>query len=234
VPRNLAALRDYQVFLNYPFDEAFAAFDNALHFAIVAANLLPVCAKDLTVPDRPRLDALVDAIRSCGYSAHDFSRLHGYGAENLARLNMPLETGMALFHALATQRHEHRCSFFVPEPFDHQRAASDLAGLDPRCYNNDPRQLVGAVYEWLRDVVPAGTFNAVATIEVVARFDAFIARLLLLRGSGVGGSPTHNEAQEVMYEMCATAGWWEWRQTRVGLQQFPRIPLVWHENATIE
>jgi hypothetical protein len=58
---------------------------------------------DLMTPDRPRLDMLIDAIRSCRYSAHDFSRPHGEGPEKFGRLNMPIEMGMALFHALETQ-----------------------------------------------------------------------------------------------------------------------------------
>src|SRR5262249_17744050 len=116
--RDLTAFRQYQVFLNYPFDEDFAQLERALHFSVVAAGLLPVCAKDLTVPDRPRLDILVNAIANCHYSAHEFSRAKGEGGQNFARMNMPLEMGMALFHALDTQRREHRCLFLVPNPND--------------------------------------------------------------------------------------------------------------------
>src|SRR5262245_60384773 len=98
--RNLAAYSASQVFLNYPFDSALAELANAMSFAVVAGGLLPVCAYDLTVPDKPRLEMLVDAIRSCHYSAHDLSRSKGEGPQNFARLNMPVEMGMALFHAL--------------------------------------------------------------------------------------------------------------------------------------
>jgi hypothetical protein len=229
--RNLGALREYQVFLNYPFDEAFAEFEDALHFAVVAANLLPVCAKDLTDPDRPRLDALIDAIRHCRYSGHDFSHIYGDGADNIARMNMPLEMGMAVFHALDTQRQEHRCAFFVPRPHEYHRAASDLAGLDPRCYNSDPRELVAAVYEWLRDVVPSPIFNSVATVDVVGQFDTFKRKISSIRGGRSDGRPTHHEAQELMYRLCGDLRWWEWRQTRFGLEQFPSIVLSLREDA---
>lgn len=75
--RNLAAYTTCQVFLNYPFDEAFEVLADAMSFAVVAGGLLPVCAYDLTAPDKPRLEMLVDAIHSCHSSAHDLSRSRG-------------------------------------------------------------------------------------------------------------------------------------------------------------
>src|ERR1051325_9352266 len=144
-------LGEHQVFLNYPFSDAFEPFANAMHFGIVAAGLIPVCARDLTSPDRPRLEILVKAITDCHYSIHDFSKLKGEGDKNLARLNMTLEMGMALFHALQTQRTFHRCAFFVSTAHEYQVAASDLAGLDPLIYQDDEISLAAGVYEWLRD-----------------------------------------------------------------------------------
>jgi hypothetical protein len=130
--RNLAAYTTCQVFLNYPFDEAFEVLADAMSFAVVAGGLLPVCAYDLTAPDKPRLEMLIDAIHSCHYSAHDLSRSRGQGPDNFARMNMPVEMGMALFHALHTQRRDHRCLFFVSSAHEYKAFASDLAGLDPR------------------------------------------------------------------------------------------------------
>jgi hypothetical protein len=111
--RNLDAYTNFQVFLNYPFDEGFIPLAAAMSFAVVAGGLLPVCAYDLTTADRPRLEMLVEAIRCCHYSAHDFSRFEGEGPRNFSRMNMPIEMGMALFHALQTQRREHRCIVIV-------------------------------------------------------------------------------------------------------------------------
>jgi hypothetical protein len=225
--RDLLAFRDFQVFLNYPFDDQFTDLEYALHFPVVAAGLLPVCAKNLTVPDRPRLEMLVDAIRNCRYSAHEFSRATGEGPANFARMNVPIEMGMALFHALDTQRRDHRCAFFVPTPHDYPLFASDLAGLDPQCYDNDPRRLVSGVYEWLCRVVDPGGFNSVPTASVIRKYDDFCARLQDVRGSGNDSTTTHDEAQELMYQMCSECQWWDWRNFRGGLREFPPIPLVW-------
>jgi hypothetical protein len=84
----------------------------------------------------------------------------GEGPHNLARMNMPLEMGMALFHALHTQHRQHRCLFFVPTAHEYKEFASDLAGLDPRIHNSDSHQILRDMYEWLRGVVPAAFFNS--------------------------------------------------------------------------
>ena len=224
--RNLAAYSNFQVFLNYPFDDGFAELADAMSFAVVASGLLPVCAFDLTAPDRPRLEMLVEAIKHCHYSAHDFSRPRGQGPNNFARMNMPLEMGMALFHALHTQRSSHRCVFFVPTPHDYREYASDLAGLDPRVHNNDAPRLLSDMYEWLRGVVPGAIFNSQPTIDILELFEAFKERRDRIRGGGVDGRPSHDEAREVMYQVCDDAGWWDWRGDKMGQEEFPRVPIA--------
>jgi len=225
--RNIAAFRDHQVFLNYPYDQDFAALESALHFPIIAAGLLPVCAKDLSTPDRSRLDMIVEAIVNCRYSIHEFSRSAGEGPDYLARMNMPLEMGMAIFHALQTQRQEHRCAFFVPTPNLYRRFASDLSGLDPFVHDNDPDKLVSRIYIWLRDVVPAEIFNLVPTLDVKNRYHHYLQKLEQVSGSGDNQKASFSEWRELMYQTCDESGWWDWRRSKAGLREFPAIPLVW-------
>ena len=187
-----------------------------------------MCAYDLTAPDRPRLEMLVEAIQCCHYSAHDFSRSRGSGPQNLARMNMPIEMGMALFHALQTQRREHRCIFFVPTPHDYTAFASDLAGLDPRVHNNDGLRLLADMYEWLRGVVPSALFNAQPTVEVLDMFETFKGERRRVKGAN-SGHPSHEEARELMYQVCARRGWWDWRSNRMGKDEFPTVPLAFND-----
>src|ERR1035437_2983490 len=215
--------KQHQVFLNYPFDEDADDLSLAMHFAVIAAGLLPVCAKDLTAPDRPRIEMLVGAITNCQYSAHDFSRCTGEGTANLARFNMPVEMGMALFHALQNQRRDHRCAFFVAAQHDYRRFASDLAGLDPFQYDTDIT-VVAQMYEWLRDTVGAA-FIPKPTIEVTEKYHTLINRMARLRGSGRNVRPSHHEAQEIMYQICSECEWWDWRASRAGKLAFPSVPL---------
>lgn len=223
--RNLASFSDYQVFLNYPFDAEFSRLENAFHFPVIAAGLVPVCAKDLTVSDNLRLGTLVDAIKNCRYSAHELSRAKGEGPLNFARMNMAIELGMALFYATDKQR-GHRYAFFVPTRHDYHQFVSDLSGLDPECHNNDRAQLVARVYEWLRGVVPKEDFNSVETVEVIRAYDVFCRELRELRGTGENGSASHNEACELMYAMCGERGWWDFRNSKNGLKEFPTLPLT--------
>ena len=224
---NLAAYKRYQVFLNYPFDENYAPLANALHFAVVAAGLLPVCTDGLSSPDRPRLDTIINAILNCHYSVHDFSRNRGEGDTNFARFNMPIEMGMGIFHALETQRREHRCAFFVPTPHEYQIFASDLSGLDPKCHYNDENRVVSLMYEWLRDVVPPTMFNSEPTTTVKEKYVYFKSQLLKLNGSEENGKPAYSEVVELMYQICSECDWWDWRSTKAGKIEFPIIPLLW-------
>ena len=228
---NLAAYSTCQVFLNYPFDETFTPLADAMAFAVVAAGLLPVCAYDLTAPDRPRLEMLVEAIRHCNYSVHDLSRPYGEGDGNFARMNMPIEMGMALFHALHTQRREHRCLFFVSTPNHYRAFASDLAGLDPRIHSNDESRLLIDTYEWLRAVVPSALFNSQPTVGVVDKFSEFRLTAARVRGSANGGHASHDEKREVMYQLCSEVGWWDWRDNRAGRGEFPVVPIVMNASA---
>jgi hypothetical protein len=196
-----------------------------MHFAVIAGGLIPICAKDLSTPDRPRLETLVEAIINCDYSAHDFSRYGGKENSGFARFNMPLEMGMSLFHAIVTQRKEHRCSFFVSTPFDYTSFVSDLAGLDPKCYYEDEYLFVTNLYEWLRDVVPHGLFNLQPSIEVKEKYKEFKYKLGKVNGGEQDGRPSHNESQELMYTICSDCGWWQWRTHPFLKLEFPSLPL---------
>lgn len=224
---NIATYSQYQVFLNYHSMMAPLISRFPMHFAVIAAGLLPLCAHDLTAPDRPRLEMLVQAITSCRYSAHDFSRFKGEGERNFARFNMPVEMGMALFYALFSHRVEHRCAFFVSSPHDYRAFVSDLAGLDPLNYR-DSNELMVRTYEWLRDAVHAA-FIPKATAEIQDIHAQFCRRLPCLRGSGQDGRPSHQESQELMFQMCSEAGLWDWRGNAAGRIAFPQIPLSWIE-----
>lgn len=225
--RNLPFHKACQVFLNHPFDNGFEPLADALAFAAVAGNMLPVAGRDLSSPDQPRLQMLVEAISNCDYSAHDLSRCTGEGIHNFARMNMPIEMGMAMFYALHSQREQHRCVFFVPTHHEYQAFASDLAGLDPKCHNSDQILLVSQMYDWLRTVVPGPLFNSQPTIDVATKFREFQKDLQRVRGSGAQEAPTYEERRELMYQTCAAAGWWDWRETRSGKDAFPTVPLAW-------
>lgn len=138
---------------------------------------------------------------------------------------MPIEMGMGLFHALQTQRRAHRCAFFVPNR-EYQVAASDVLGLDPKYYELDDVSIMACVYDWLRGINAA--FNVQPTVEIVDKFKVYKSRFSELKGSGKNGEPTHDEAQELMFEMCTAWKWWQWRATPLQAE-FPIHPLSWKD-----
>ena len=221
---------DNQVFLNYPFDCEFESFSYGMHFAVVASGLIPVCARDVNVPDKLRLENLVTTISSCRFSIHDFSRSKGEGDRNLARFNMPIELGMALFYSYSQEQHTHRCAFFVTisednqVPHDYQRFASDLAGLDPKHYD-DELSLARNVYEWLREV--GASLNDVSTTEMQSKYLDFRKELEKIKGSEKDNQPTHGEVQELIFRMCSKWRWWDWRDVKWGKSKFRPLPLSW-------
>ena len=215
----------FQVFLNYPFDGNAESISLAMHFAVASAGLLPVCAWDLTSPDRSRLSVLETAISSCQYSLHDLST--STNENESPRLNVPFELGGVLFQALRNQNQGHRCAFFVTSSSALNKSFSDLAGMDPLLYDTDTALLV-KTYEWLRDTVHAA-FNPRPSVDVADLYARLKRDLMRLRGSGRNGRPTHNEAQEVMYRIAAESGLWDWRVIRAGQLAFPELPLAWAE-----
>jgi hypothetical protein len=224
--QDLPLYKKHQVFLNYPFDRDFLMMSYAMHFSVIAAGLIPVCAKDLSVPDRPRVDMLVKAVASCQYSAHDLSRGKGEGNSNYARLNMPLELGMAMFHAFNTDGNAHRYAFFVGSANEYKSYVSDLSGLDAQYHDNDDVSLLRLVYEWLRFVVPGQLRGQPAAADVVKKYNDFKVELTLIDGSDKDGDPSHAEGQELMFQICETEQWWQWRGNPLGLEEFPRLTLA--------
>jgi hypothetical protein len=222
---DLEVMRRYQVFLNYPYDSDYLPFAEALSFGVVAAGMVPITALDLTDPDAPRLEMIVEAITSCHYSAHDLSRCRGEGPGNFARMNMPMEMGMAMFHALSAQRSDHRCAFFVPSGYSYHEYASDLSGLDPLRYEENPAALLAIVYEWLRRIGPEGIVSKQPTVEVIEAFVEFSNRRDEIDGAGPDRMPSHVEVREVMYQVCDQHGWWDFRATKMGKARFPEVPL---------
>lgn len=224
---SLNAYKEFQVFLNYPYDEAFAPFARAMHFAVVAGGHIPVCAQDFISPDKPRLETIVEAIVNCSFSVHDLSRGRGEGPEGYARLNMPLEVGMALFHAVYTQRTTHRCAFFTPVANEFRIFISDLAGLDPSVYGDEPANLAAAVYDWLRTKANPNLFTDVPTADVKEAFQYYETLHARLKGSGDGACPVHDESQELMFQVCTVYEWWDWRNNKGGTLAFPSRKLSW-------
>lgn len=210
------SLCEFRVYLNYPFDDDFGRYADAIHFGVVAAGLIPVCARDRSTSDRLRLGQIAYDLISCRYSAHELSRY---------RLNCLLELGMALNPALQGLD-KHRCALFVATQHEYQEFVSNLAGLDPTCYHRNEIELMKGLYEWLRDGVGAA-LSRQATVETAQKYAEFKCRLLNVNGSGKSARPSHAERQELMFRLCEECKWWDWRRNRAFQDRFPSVPIAW-------
>lgn len=92
------SLRQYNqnVFINCPFDFAYAPIFDAIVFAVADCGFRPICARERMNSGQVRLDKITEQIRDSRYSIHDLSRTEPDERYSLPRFNMPLELGMAL------------------------------------------------------------------------------------------------------------------------------------------
>ena len=130
-----------RVFINCPFDEAYEPLFDGLLFVAVAYNFAPSTSYAEGDPGIARIERLREQLRDTPYSLHDLSRCTGEGALNIARMNMPLELGMAMMRQHLGDSVEgltaHQWAALVPEDRLADRFLSDLRGYDLLEYGGD-------------------------------------------------------------------------------------------------
>lgn len=151
------------VFVNCPYDADFEPALDAIVFTCVSYGFLPRSANDSGSSGISRIDRIMTALQSCQYSVHDLSRCRGEGDENLARLNMPMELGMAM---MLGRFADHEWMALAPEGAEYQHFASDLRGYDLERHDGNPLTIVRHVANWLSTREAATT---VLTPKEIAR-----------------------------------------------------------------
>jgi hypothetical protein len=137
-----------RVFINCPYDDDFEARRDALILACVGTGFYPTSAIVDGPGGKSRIDRIFDELDGSILSIHDLSRATGEGGENLARFNMPLELGMAMFLA-HREPDRHAWVALVPDEVSRTKLVSDLNGFDPEVYDGTVGQLVHRVTSFL-------------------------------------------------------------------------------------
>jgi hypothetical protein len=157
-----------QVFLNVPFDEAYAPLYVTMIASLTALGMTPRSVLEVPPHDHARLTRLMTIVRSCGASIHDLSRVEV--PKGVPRFNMPFELGLTL----GLHRAGHR--WFVFESVEHRvaRSLSDLGGYDAvRIHGGSAKGVVRAVHDAFRSSRRAVTlpdFEAVCrALRLVAK-----------------------------------------------------------------
>lgn len=90
-------------------------------------------------PSATRIERIRVGILEAEYSIHDLSRNLGEGPHNLARMNMPLELGMAMMRAHVAEVDprfgEHEWLALIPRGFDEDAFVSNLRAYDLQAYD---------------------------------------------------------------------------------------------------
>lgn len=150
----VAATSADDVFINCPFDAAFAPTFRALIFAILFCGFRPRSARELDDGGQTRIDKIYGLIEICRYGIHDLSRTELDDVNQLPRFNMPLELGLFLGAKRygGQQQKPKRALILDIEQYRYQRFISDLAGMDIHEHGGDPIRAMAVARDWLANV----------------------------------------------------------------------------------
>ena len=160
------------VFVNCPFDDAYAETFRALIFAILACGFRPRSSRETDDDGQARIEKLYEIIRSCRYGIHDISRTELDSKHRLPRFNMPLELGIFLGakrYGPNSQR-EKRVLVFDKEQYRYQKYISDLAGMDIHAHAGEPETAITETRNWLTNVSRRHLLGGKAIIKLYKRF----------------------------------------------------------------
>lgn len=161
-----------RVFLNIPFDIAYEPIFIGLVAALVHLGKHPITVLELGGGVAPRLDRLLEQIRSSAFSVHDLSRVQvsGRGRGAVPRFNMPFELGLAVAVArLDRDRSAHTCALLEARPYRLQRSLSDMNGFDPIIHNGTRAGAVRSMFEIFAVTSPADLRSALRLAARLAR-----------------------------------------------------------------
>lgn len=137
------------VFLNVPFDAGYEPIFVGLLAALVILGKRPTTVLDVEGPGAPRLERLVELIRSCAFSVHDLSRVSCSGAGRAAtpRFNMPFELGLAVAIAGGPRRLRHGFVVLEERRYRLQRTLSDMNGYDPIIHGGSQAGAIRSMFQ---------------------------------------------------------------------------------------
>ncbi len=165
------------VFINCPFDDAFAPIRNAIVFAIYDCGFVPRCALEENNGGNVRFDKIQRIISECKYGVHDISRTELDVHNNLPRFNMPLELGVfigAKRYGGPDQKRKN-CLILDRDQYRYQQFISDIAGQDIRSHNGDPEMAIGLIRAWLNDASDRRTIPG--GLDITRRYQEFCNEL---------------------------------------------------------
>jgi len=139
------------VFLNVPFDKKYSRLFHALTFAVHDCGFIARSALEVLDSGQARVEKILDLIAESKFGVHDISRAGIDARTRLPRFNMPLELGFFLgAKRYGSERdRQKRCLVLDRERWRYRNFCSDISGQDIRAHNDDPRDAIRAIRDWL-------------------------------------------------------------------------------------
>ncbi len=151
------------VFINCPFDDEYKSLFNAMVFAIHDCSFVARSAQETEDGSQVRIDKIYTIIAECRYGIHDLSRTELDEKTCLPRFNMPLELGVFLGAKRYGEKDQQRksCLILDKELYRYQKFISDISGQDVKSHENNPKEVIHLVRDWLghasrRTSIPSG------------------------------------------------------------------------------
>jgi hypothetical protein len=136
------------VFINCPFDEQYRKLLRPLLFTLIYLGFNPRIASEYLNSAANRIDKICELINNSNFSIHDLSRCTASKKNDFFRMNMPFEFGIDFGNYYF---HNRKKKMLVLEGklYDYQKAISDVSGVDTKCHNNEPEDVVNCVRNWM-------------------------------------------------------------------------------------
>ena len=159
-------------FVNCPFDREYDHILQAILFCLIRFGLNPRIATERSDSAEPRVQKILQLIKSCRYSIHDLSRCQARHAGEHYRLNMPFELGVdfGCRHYGSKPLKDKVLLILEEKPYRYQATISDLAGCDIKAHRGDYAIAVRKLRNWLID---QGGFERVGAAQILAEYEDF-------------------------------------------------------------
>jgi len=155
------------VFVNVPFDSAYAPLFQAIIFAVSDCGYLVRCTRETQDAGQTRIEKLYRIVEECQLGIHDISRTQLDSSNRLPRFNMPFELGLFLgAKSFGGGRQKKKiCLILDKVPYRYQKFISDIAGQDLHAHYNKTETVISVVRDWIRDnsastQIPSGVIIA--------------------------------------------------------------------------
>jgi hypothetical protein len=139
------------VFINCPFDEQYLEILRPILFCVIDIGFEPRIALEHLDSGSPRIEKIIRLIRESKYGIHDLSRMRADRRGQYFRLNMPFELGLDVGSRVFGRGSlaDKKCLILEAERYRYQAAISDLSNSDIGVHNNQAREALDVVRNWL-------------------------------------------------------------------------------------